>query len=43
MLYLVLFETVDQSLVCISSLTQILARLQKSMNVTFHINLIWGP
>ena len=42
-IHLILFETVNQSLICISSLTQILARLQKNMTVTFHINLSWGP
>ena len=42
-IHLILFETVNQSLICISSLTQILTRLQKSINLTIHINLSWGP
>ena len=36
--YLVLFETVDQSLVCISSLTQIFTRLQESSYYHDHHN-----
>ena len=42
-IHLILFETVNQSLICISSLTQILTRLQKTMNLSIRINLSWGP
>ena len=43
LIHLILFETVNQSLICISSLTQILTRLQKTMNLSIRINLSWGP